>query len=243
LADFYQSSQISLVLSWIFAVPTLLAFAVGGVALFNENTDTPIFVRLWVGFCVFFLTPFRYIMLQLLFAECYFFQSFGAVFSSMLVALYMPIVFGILWFIGLGLPILLLYPLVKNSVKFGIREIIAMVLLPVTCLLATLLFSIALPIAAKTVHWLDGRDVIRATNGPTQFFYDFVTSRLYLHDLPPYFYDTPMKSRDALRAHVATVYLDDYDHIEFIQKSYPEIFESLKQQGTIIHLEPSEPST
>ena len=68
-------------------------------------------------------------------------QSFGAFVSVFLLAIYVPIVFGILYFIGIGLPMLPTMAILKNQERmtFG-RGLAASIVLPIACILSSFLF-------------------------------------------------------------------------------------------------------
>jgi hypothetical protein len=68
-------------------------------------------------------------------------QSFGAFLSVFLLAFYIPIVFGILYFIGIGLPMLPAMAILKNQERmtFG-RGLAASVVLLIACIICSFLF-------------------------------------------------------------------------------------------------------
>jgi len=169
-------------------------------------------------------------LFQIALATCYPVQSVGALVSTFILALYVPIVVSLLYAVGLGLPMLLgvLIAGFKSSPS-KIRLVLATLSVPFLCLLGSLLFSLLLPFAAFTVHWLRADDVIRATNGPAYYIFGYFGSSRAMVALPPYFPKTPQTAQDYLRTHVAYLYLSDREHAYFLQRQYPEITAQLEQ--------------
>jgi len=105
--DYFQSHTISLILSWIFSIPIVIAAIAGLVSMLLEKEEgIPRLLLIWIGLCIIVLSPFRYMVLQLFMATAYPFQSFTAFFTLFLLGIYIPIVLSILYAIGLGLPFL-----------------------------------------------------------------------------------------------------------------------------------------
>jgi hypothetical protein len=170
--DPYASATVSLVLAWLFALPLLL-YIVSGVlgALFTKHKDIPWGVSAWFTLCVFVISPFRYMLLQMIAGESFAVQSWAAFIQSLFLLPYIPFVFGLLYFLGMGLPFLVIILLAGKETKFRIG--LAMVAMPFLCAIGYALFFAALPYATWTIGWLRDRDVVSAANGPATFFYRF----------------------------------------------------------------------
>ena len=158
-------------------------------------------------------------------------QSFSAFLSIFLLAIYVPIVFGILYYIGIGLPMLSIMPILKNQERMTFwRGFAASFVLPIACIICSFLFFWALPLAGKSVWWLSVKDVIKATNGPPALIYKYFASPFTPTILPGFFEDTPQKNIDLLRCHVAAVYVSDKNLGYFVKTQYPKIYDRLMRR-------------
>jgi len=154
--DYFNSSTLSLVLSWLFSIPILiglLGFLIN--MLFEKQEGMPRVFTIWILLCILLFSPLRYLILQLIVASAYAFQSLGAFVSLFLLAIYIPIVYGILYAIGFGLPLFL------TILVAGIREpiskfriILSSILAPFIFILSSILFYYVLPYAGYSTHWL-----------------------------------------------------------------------------------------
>lgn len=211
--DPFASSTFSLVLAWICAIP--LIFSLVGMALdsiFGKERDFPIAMSAWVTFSIIVLSPMRYMLLQLIVAATYPWQSWSAFASSFAVAAYIWLAFTILYMAGLGLPFLALVRIAGKETKTWIA--MAMVATPFLCLMGYALFFAILPHMTWSVYWLKDRDVIRATNGPANYFYRFVV-RPDIPRIGPKLSDYVIPneySETELRNHVLNLYVSDEQH-------------------------------
>jgi hypothetical protein len=108
-SDYYASNTVSLVLAWIFCLPVLFSVILVIFALFQKYEGVPWFVSVWIGLCFLWLSPFRYMLFQVIAAAAYPFQSwfaFGSLFYPG-VFLLVPIAFSILYALGFTLPLFL----------------------------------------------------------------------------------------------------------------------------------------
>ncbi len=224
--DFFASSALSLILSWAFCIPVIFAIVSLILGIFLKQEDLPWAFSAWLGLCLLLFSPARYLIFQVAVATSYMFQSFSAFLSIFLLSIYIPIVFGILYFIGIGLPFLSVMPILKNQdrITFG-RGLAVSIILPISCIICSFLFYWALPIAGKTVGWLSVKDVIKATNGAPALIYKYFSSPLTPTILPSFFNETPQKDIDLLRCHVAAVYVSDKKFGYFVKHQYPEVYE------------------
>jgi len=237
--DSFQSSTTSLVLSWIFSLPVLLGLVFALFNLIFEKFEGVVKLFLiWAAICVFFVGPFPYLVLQLLLATSYMFQSFGAFFSCFLLAIYIPIVFGILYAIGAGLPTYALLAIIGFKEPISkVRIVIAYISAPIIFILSSLLFYTILPYSAYSTHWLNAKDVIGATNGPPEFYYKYVMDKMLPLGMMPKLaqeigLDT-MSSKERLRVHVAALYLSDEQKDYYLNKTYPKYIESKMEQAKV----------
>jgi len=238
-ADHFQSHTLSLVLAWIVFVPGLIGAALKGLNLvfneiFNEeNTGVSRWFTLWFVACFVVLSPLRYILLQLTIAMAFPFQSVRAFLSTFLLALYVPIVFGLMHALGVALPCYAVFRMaIEKHGRTNWRRIWnTAVVTPFVFLAATYVFASLLPIAAKSVHWLDADDVIRATNGPACLVYRYVSTWAQVYEMPSYAERVKQDDKAALRMHVATVYLSGRQEGKFLYFAYPDIYNSILRTG------------
>ena len=94
----FDSSTLSLILAWLFCSVFFLYLIVSTfIFLFDVTKELPLIVTLWIAVCIVFVSPFRYMLLQLVLSEAYAVQSLRAFLSSILLFLYMPVVFALLY--------------------------------------------------------------------------------------------------------------------------------------------------
>lgn len=224
--EVFESSTFSLILSWIVCLPIMFGIIAWILGLFAKQEGVPWIFSAWLGVCLLVFSPARYLLFQVALASSYMVQSFGAFISVFLLAIYVPIVFGILYFIGIGLPMLPTMAILKDQdrMSFG-RGLAASIVLPIACIISSLLFYWALPLAGKTVGWLKVKDVMKATNGPPALIYKYFSAPYTPTILPGFFEDTPHQDIDLLRCHVAAVYVSDRKLGYFVKHQYPEIYE------------------
>jgi hypothetical protein len=224
--EVFESSTFSLILSWIFCLPIIFGIIVWILGLFSKQEGVPWVFSAWLGICLLVFSPARYLLFQVALASSYMVQSFSAFVSVFLLAIYVPIVFGILYFIGIGLPMLPAMAILKGQERmtFG-RGLAASIVLPIACIISSFLFYWALPIAGKSVGWLKVKDVMKATNGPPALIYKYFSSPYTPTILPGFFEVTPQQDIDQLRCHVAAVYVSDRKLGYFVKHQYPEIYE------------------
>lgn len=224
--EVFESSTFSLILSWIFGLPIILGIIAWILGIFSKQEGVPWAFSAWLGICLLVFSPARYLLFQVALASSYTVQSFGAFVSVFLLAIYVPIVFGILYFIGIGLPMLPTMAILKGQERmtFG-RGLAASIVLPIACIISSFLFYWALPFAGKTVGWLKVKDVMKATNGPPALIYKYFSSPYAPTIIAGFFEDTPQQDIDQLRCHVAAIYVSDRKLGYFVKHQYPEIYE------------------
>ena len=227
--DYFESHTISLILTWVLSIPIIVGLIAAAIGfLFEKSEGTPRFFTIWLLICLLLFSPLRYILLQLFIATAYPVQSFGALLSTVILSFYIPIVFSILYAIGLGLPLLgaLTVAGFKDPTS-KIRLWLSAIVTPVICIIAGWLYFLVLPYAAYSTHWLSPQDVIRATNGPPEYFYKYVAEPMTPVQFPGYVREMGpenLSAKERLRSHVAAVYLGEKAFSFFVYKSYPEEF-------------------
>lgn len=230
--DAFPSSSLSLILAWVCSIPLILTAVTGGVGLFFERVDRsiPRWFVIWLFLCILALSPLRYILLQGIMASAYPVQSVRAFISTFLLALYVPIVFGALYFVGVVLPLI-----ATLRVAFGdptsprltrSRLALGTALAPVNAVGGYLAFFWLLQYAGWTVHWLGTKDVIGSTNGPATAVYKLIEPVTPL-PLAGWYTTVTATSTDMLRNHVASFYLGDRREAEYMHDAYPALYESL----------------
>jgi hypothetical protein len=226
--DYFASSTLSLILSWVFSIPALLGIIAYIFSIFVKHEGVSWIFSTWVGLCFFVFSPIRYIFFLLVAATSYPFQSVFAFFSIFWLALLVPIAFCLLYAIGFGGPLLIVYWILgTKSQPSRLHYFVSGLAVPVVAFIGMLVFSLALPVAAISTHALRAEDVIRATNGPA--YYVFLSQSKGMIALPPYFDKTPQANRDYLRSHVALLYLTDKEHVYFLKIEYPELYDEFQE--------------
>jgi len=233
MEDYFQSHTFSMILTWLFSIPVILCtigpvLACSLASSLEKFEGIPRFLMVWLVVCFLLFSPLWYILLQILIATAYPFQSFRALLTTIVLIGYIPIVFGIMCIIGLGLPILCVYIIVCffKDIASKIRLWLSALAAPIIFLIASYLFFLVLPYAAYSTHWLHAKDVIRATNGPPEYFHRYVTPIFYI-PLRRYVKEIGVDNlspKERLRFHVADIYLGEKQFTFFVYKSFPEEF-------------------
>jgi hypothetical protein len=229
-ADFYESSRLSLVLSWVFCIPVLIGFIQLILLAFKKQDELPWIYTAWVSICFLILSPIRYSAFVFVLAQSYPFQSISAFFSVIWVWPWMLalVAFGIINFIGIIGPLLFTLWIagLKNAhSKFCL--VASAVTAPVTAIIGTFIFSIVLPFAAISTRTLDADAIIRATNGPARLV--FLANGPGMIALPPYYSKTPQTTTDMIRSHVALIYLSNSEHDNFLKEAYPYLYKEFHE--------------
>jgi len=227
MEDYFQSYTVSIILTWLFSIPLIISLISLAIFLIFERVEgvSRLFIA-WLVICIILFSPLRYLFLQIFVAIAYPLQGLRAFLSALLLAIYIPIVFGILYAIGFGLPafgILAIVGFKENVSK--IRLWLSALLSPIIFIIGSYLFYLILPYAAYSTHWLHPKDVIRATNGPPEYFYRYVVEQMTPLKFPSYAHKMGLDNlspKERLRSHVAIVYLGQKQFNFFMYKSYPE---------------------
>lgn len=225
--DYFQSHTFSIILTWLFSIPLIITLiGLGIILLFEKSEGISRLFMVWLLICILLFSPLRYLSLQIFMAIAYPLQSFRAFFTTFILAIYIPIVFGIIYAIGFVLPTIGVMAIVgfKDNVS-KIRLWLSALAAPIIFLIASYLFYLVLPYAAYSTHWLNPKDVIRATNGPPEYFYRYVVEQMTPLKFPSYAHEMGLDNlspKERLRSHVAIVYLGQKQFTFFVYKSYPE---------------------
>lgn len=227
--NLFQSHIISSILTWVFSIPLITGLIAASIGfLFEKQKGISRIFTIWLVICLIFLSPLRYIILQLFIATAFPFQELSSFLSTFLLAIYIPIVFGILYAIGLGVPFLLIALIagMKDPVS-KIRLFLAGIGAPVIFLTCSFLYYTILPYAAYSTHWLNPTGLVKATNGPAEYVYKYIVEPFTPLEFPHYVNDIgfdKLSSKERLRAHVASMYLSHKKFSYYVYKSYPEYF-------------------
>lgn len=234
--DPFSSPMISQILAWIFSIPLIcgiLCYCI--IILFTKIEGIPRIFIIWLLICLILFSPVRYIVLQLFLAVAFPYQSIVAFLSSIPLVIYIPIVFGILYAIGLGFPLFLTMFIAgtKEPISKG-RLFLAGIAAPIIFLIFSTIFYNILPYAAYSTHWLGTKEIIRTTNGPSYYFYRYAVEQFTPLQFPGFTKDIGlqnMRVKERFRAHVAGVYCGDKHFWYYVSKTYPDYFEKLKNQN------------
>ncbi len=235
-ADPFASSTISTVLAWVVALPVILAALGAGIGMLFERTsdEIPRWFVVWLMLSLLILSPLRYMVLQIIVSSAYPTQSLRAFLSFFLLALYVPIVFGALYFVGLGLPLILTLRVVFGSLTkpkvTRPRLALGALMAPLNAVGGYFAFFWLLQFAALSVHWLKAADVIGATNGPASVTYSLVLGRFMPLPIRGFYADVTQTDRDMLRNHVASYYLGRSAEARYVRLAYPDLYSRLTSQ-------------
>lgn len=235
-SDPFASGWLSILLAWIATVPIIIGALAGGFGLLFARVDKaiPRWFVFWMAVCIIVLSPLRYMVLQVIVGSAYPVQSVRAMLSTFSLVLYVPIAFGFLFIIGVGLPLYLTLRIPfgnLSSPKTTIgRLILGSLIAPLNAVGGYFVFFWLLSYAAFTVHWLSPYDVIGATNGPAAVTYSVLK---YVMPLPVKDYYTAVSNtdRDMLRNHVASFYLGWKGEAGYVRLSYPDLYNRLSAQS------------
>jgi hypothetical protein len=222
--EIFESSWFSLILSWIFAIPTFISIVYLLFGAFIKYEELPRALTIWIGICILWLSPVRYCIFLILASSSFPLQSFSAFIDALILAFYIPLVYALLG----GFSIIPFLAIIKlfNEPKTWKNLIIALVF-PILCVLSSLIFYNLLPYAGKSIRWVSTKNIIRATNGPAAFYFKYAVAPFDIIQLPAFYDQTPMRDIDKLRCHVAMVCLSDKRKSYFLKNQYPEIWESI----------------
>ena len=235
--DPFQSHLISSILTWLFSIPSIIGLLAVAIAMLFEKVEgVPRIFLIWLILCNLLFSPLRYIILQLFTAIAFPLQSIPGLLSAFLLALYIPIVFGILYGLGLGLPSVLIILIAgkKDPPSKG-RLILSAVVAPLIFLVGSFLYYNVLPYAAYSTHWVGTKEIIRTTNGPSEYFYKYVVEKFTPLQFPNFVHEMgfdKLSSKERFRAHVAAVYCGKKEFAYYVYKAYPTYFEKKTQERT-----------
>ena len=227
MEDYFQSHTFSIVLTWLFSIPLIIGL-IGLVIdfLFKKTEGIPRLFTIWLFICILLFSPLRYFLLQIFITIAYPIQSLRAFITTLILIIYMPIVFIIPYAIGFVLPTLGALAIVGfKDTASKIRLWLSALAAPIIFLIASFLFYLVLPYVAYSTHWLYARDVIRATNGPPEYYYRYVVEPFGFISFPKYVEEMGfdnLSPKERLRSHVAIMYLGKKQFTFFVYKSYPE---------------------
>ena len=221
----FQSSSATIVVSWIVFFFWLAAVVRALEFLFKKKDDMPHLATIWTGLCILILSPVRYAFFQILLFNVYCFQSITTLLSLVFVNIILYVIIRLLIVVCISFPYLINNFLFvdREKVTFG-RGLIAVVVVPVACVLSSSLYYFLLPYTGWTLQWLNYRDLVRATNGSPAFVFKYVSKTFSYVILPEFFLQTPKTDRDELRCHVASLYMSKSDEFRFFKTQYPDLY-------------------
>ncbi len=221
MTDPYQSSTTGLVITWLVAIPVFCCIVQQLVVLFGKQEGVSRWLTYWIALCFLVLSPLRYLFFLLVVGVVFPFQSARAFFSLFGTGILGPFAFGLLYGVGVLLPLLLLYWIAGVGAEGrSMRNSVAAALLaPFVVLIGHLVFLCLAPLAAWTTSDLRADDLIRATNGPAYYIFCTVPSMDW--PLPKYLH-APYTTRDCMRAHVVLIYLNKSDYAAFVKATNPD---------------------
>ena len=231
--DVFASAVTSTILAWVCSIPVVVAAIGASVGLLFDRVHTaiPRWFAVWMAICMLMFSPFRYILLQAVIAAAYPFQSIHACITTLVLAWYVPVIFGILWLLGLVLP-----HIATLQIAFGSldrpdptpgRLILGSLIAPLNCFGGYIGVIWLVQFAGYATHWLDVNDVIGATNGPAQAVYNVIwrVTPLPVRDMYIPVTRDPVSMQ---RNHVASYYLGANDEARYVYEAFPALYESLK---------------
>jgi hypothetical protein len=230
-ADPLASSTVSVGLAWLGAVPLMVWAVATTVSILRVRTaQVPRWFVIWIGLCILLLSPVRYLFLALLIASSFPVQSFRALIATVPLSFYLPIVFGLMALVGVGLPLWTtvsagLGSLTKPSLS-ATRLALGSIVAPVASAASYVLFFFLLEFAGFTTHWLRAEDVIGATNGPALFVFEHGLAKTLPVPVTGELISVTKTDRDWLRNHVASVYLGEREFARYVERAYPELYRS-----------------
>lgn len=174
--DVFASHTLSLVLSWIVGIG-LLSAAVNTIVVgdFGEEMRSRRMFGLWIVATALVFSPARYMLFQVLVAEAYLFQGIRPFITGGLLAIPFGFWIGVLAGIGLYLPWLLLVAFTGKAEPLSRpRVLLASAAAPMVFCLSRRVFFWILPYMAYPLHILPVEDMVRATNGPAEVYFDYI---------------------------------------------------------------------
>lgn len=222
--DFYDSSKLSLILSWAANLLDSGVFVSLLVQAYKKHDGVPWLCTAWISTAYLYFGPARYLTFLLVTATSYPFQSVNAFFSVLWVWPWIPALIAFSLLVALGV----YFPLFATAwtLRFGkIGIVISAILAPVAAYLSSLIFFTVLPFAGISAYFLDPDAIVRATNGPARIA--FLANGPQA--LPPYFSKTPETYTDMVRSHVALMYLNKQNHDRFLKIEYPYLYDEFHE--------------
>ena len=151
--EIFESGIISSILAWLSAIPLMFAAIALVFTSLAKHEGIPLWLSFWFAICLLIFSPVRYLLFLVVAADCYVVQSWGAFFSCFVLALYVPVVFGILYLIAVGLPFYSLGRILGKTSQLTVgRRILASVVFPLVC---TLVFTLVFPLVFPSCETSD----------------------------------------------------------------------------------------
>jgi hypothetical protein len=191
----------------------------------------------WMLLCALALSPVRYMLFQVVAAAAYPWQSLKALLSTLVLAIYIPIVWGLLTALAIVLPVFVATSILGKTATPRLSRVFACaVAFPVLCIIgSSLYYEFAFPLAARAVYWLDPADVIRSGNGPAYLTFKFIAMPYTPMSFPVPAEELSGSDLDLMRLHLASAYMSPEKRAWVLRRAYPKLFERLYQRrsGTL----------
>lgn len=222
MVDYFASSTFGMIAGWLFGTlafaSTILLLGIGFTASIEER---PTALSVWFGLCFLVAGPVRYFQWLCVVSAAFPFQSFDAFFSTFILTIPLPLVWGLFFLLTVPGPVALWMVTVERLGKF-----VGFFAAPAISVLATLLCFWLVDYAAIVTHWQRAEDVIRASNGPGYYVFTYVTRWFLPLTVPSFVSEDPDRysDREVYRAHVATVYLGRTEFSRYVQRAHPDVY-------------------
>lgn len=189
-----------------------------------KNSRVSLIFTIWFLICFLYLSPYRYNLFQMILATSYPWQSLSAFFNSIVLVLYVPIIFFIHLAVSTGLPIYL-YMLAVSQYETSQKKwtlIASVILIPFVCILSSIIFFYILPFTAKISSGLHYRDVVKSANGPAYTYHKYLFISNFTDTRGNGELDeTKLTDRDKMMLHIVSFYLHQDEYSKFMNKAYP----------------------
>lgn len=231
--DPFESGTLATVLSWLSAAPILIGMCIGAVTVVFTRASVRLkLLFAWMLLCALALSPVRYMLFQIVAAMAYPWQSLRAFLSTLVLAIYIPIVWGLLAVVTIGLPAFVAILILGKTENPRFSRVLACALIfPLLCVIGSgVYYEFALPLAARSVYWLNPADVIRAGNGPAYVTFKYIAMPYTPMSFPVPAEELSGSDLDLMRLHLSSAYMSAQKRAWVLKQAYPKIFDRLYQR-------------
>lgn len=100
MTDPFASGPIGITLAWLATSGMLIYATVSLFTILFAKDDIARPFKIWLTLCLLFLAPVRYVVFLAIAGASFPWHSVSAFINSFILALYIPVVFGLLFFVG-----------------------------------------------------------------------------------------------------------------------------------------------